>query len=92
MRWPAAFADFFTLHGGSVERIHVILTETRAMPAGPLPAGVADPMDAQFALAAQPGVNSRILCNGPGGLNVVTQGRDWLAAYDRYLPGGRPGA
>lgn len=92
MRWPTAFSDFFTVHGGSVERIHFIFMETSAMPSGPLPAGVADLMDAQFALAAQPGVNSRILCNGPGGLNVVTQGRAWLAAYDRYLPAGRPAA
>jgi hypothetical protein len=86
MRWPAAFADLFTAQGGDLDRVHFILMETRALPAGPLPPGVTEPMQAQFALAAQPGVNSRILCNGPGGLNVSTQGRQWLAAFAGSFP------
>jgi len=90
MRWPAGFADMFTRRGGSIERVHFIFMDAGGLPAGTLPPGSDDPMSAAFALAAQPGVNTRILCNGPGALRVENQARAWLSAFDRTFPAARP--
>jgi hypothetical protein len=90
MRWPAGFADMFTRLGGGIDRVHFIFMEMGGLPSGSLPPESGDPMAASFALAAQPGTNSRILCNGPGALRVESQGRAWLQAFDRAFPATRP--
>jgi hypothetical protein len=69
--------------------VHFIFMEMGGLPSGPLPPESGDPMAATFALAAQPGTNSRILCNGPGALRVESQGRAWLQAVDRAFPATR---
>lgn len=86
LRWPAGFADMYTRLGGRLATVHFLLTATPALPAGPLPDGAGTPMSAQWALAAQPGTNSTILCNGPGALNIDGQARDWLQAFDTAFP------
>jgi hypothetical protein len=86
LRWPAGFADMYTRLGGRLANVHFLLTATPTLPAGTLPDGAGTPMSAQWALAAQPGTNSAILCNGPGALNVDGQARDWLQGFDRAFP------
>jgi hypothetical protein len=89
MRWPAGFVDMFTRLGGEVDRVHFLLMDMSRKPAGELPPESASPIEAVFALAAQPGTNIGILCNGPGALRVEAQRRAWLGSFARAFPTAR---
>lgn len=88
--FPTGFADLWTRLGGRLDRVHFLLAESSASPAGVLPPGDhPTSTHAAFAMARQPGTNLRILCNGPGALNVEAQAGAWLGAFSAAFPAAR---
>jgi hypothetical protein len=86
---PKDFAEVFTGFRGTASRVHFLLTATGMPPGGPRGA-CSTPMACTWALASLPGVNARILANGPGAYRVGVQAAEWVGQYNLRLPVGAP--
>jgi hypothetical protein len=76
---PGAFASYLTRFGGSVGRLHFLMSGV-GTPAGAT--GCATPMACQWMLA-EAGANRRIMDNGVGTYHVKAQAAEWLAEFNR---------
>jgi len=87
LRVPPAVLDVMQRAGGGAATLHFTLSAVPTMPAGALPAGfAADPMQAQFRLARQPGAALTIFANGVGALNIDPQSAQFVRELQEGYP------
>lgn len=81
---PTAFAGYLGRFGGSVDRLHFLMSGT-PVPAGARGCGSA--MSCTWALAEAGAVNRRVMSNGVGAYKVGDQAAEWLAEHNERFPG-----
>jgi len=83
---PGDFSAYHASFGGDVGRLHLVLSQARALPAG-APARCGGPMACQWRLARSTPAGSAILANGPGAYRLGAQAIAWRAQYNRAFGG-----
>jgi hypothetical protein len=82
---PKDVVAVLTAFRGNASRVHFLLTAT-GIPAGGPRAACSTPMACTWALASRPGLNARILANGPGAYRVGAQAAEWVGQYNLRFP------
>lgn len=82
---PTVLTAYARTFGADPARLHLMLTEADAIPAGA--SGCGDAMQCQWRLAAATPAGAAMLANGPGAYRVGAQAAAWRAEFNRAFGG-----
>lgn len=82
---PAQFSSYGARFGVDPGRLHLLMTEAQAPPAGAT--GCGEPMACQWQLAASTPAGAQLLANGPGAYRLGAQATAWRVEFNRVFGG-----
>ena len=82
---PGVFASYAARFGADRSRIHLVMTEAGAAPAGAT--GCGEPMECQWQLAGSTPAGAQLLANGPGAYRLGAQAGAFRAEFNRLFAG-----